>query len=279
MASMSMIRSASISFGRQNLATVRSASTATVAAAKDKKPHQAPHGTHHVRAAHHVMCTSQTSTFHLKPEVRNVQFLQWCRQVMPKFMHSAQGKVLGVPGPRSLSFQNDKTQEYTAVHLWQSAEAVETHSQSAEHHELMRDFGAFGDADTIKQEVNPHTDVFYYASMEQSNLERYPIESLPWLLKPGSRQQLTKCLTENKKYLQWVHDAGVLCLVLKYNDAQDQCTSFAVFKDLLKWEAMYRDFDQKLMEWGVADLLAIPDLKEACAQFPAPHSNAWVYSE
>lgn len=279
MASMSMIRSASISFGRQNLATVRAASTATVAAAKDKKPHQAPHGTHHVRAAHHVTCTAQTFTYHLKPEIRNVQVLQWARRMMPKFMHSAQGKVLGVPGPRALSFHNDKTQENTCIDLWQSAEAMETQSQTAEHQKLMSEFGAYADADTFHQEVNPHTDVFYYASMEQSNWERYPIEVGVWPMKPGSRQKAAKCLAENKKLLQWVHDAGLLVLVVKYNDAQDQCTSYAVFKDLLKWEALHKDFGHKLTEWGLGELIAVPDINEAAAHIPAPYSNAWVYSE
>jgi len=273
---MLMIRNASITCGRQHMATIRAASTATVAAAKDHKPHQA--GTHHhVRAAHHVTCVTQTLKYHLKPEVREVQFLKWCRRIMPQFIHLAQGKLLGVPGPRGVFFRDDKTQEYTSMNFWESAEAINTITQKAEHQKIMSEFHGYGDLDTVVEEVHPHTDIFYFASMQQCNWERYPIEVGHWPVHKGTRQQSAKILAENKKFLHWAHDSGCLVLVLKYNEAQDHCISYAVFKDLLKWEAAHVDFGHKLTEWGFAEIVTVPDLN--AVELPAPHSNAWVYSE
>lgn len=187
--------------------------------------------------------------------------------------------MLGVPGPRSLVFRDDKTQEVTSVDFWESAEAIDAHRHDAEHQKIMSEFRVFADPDTFQQEVHPHTDVLYYSSMPQCNWERYPIEVGHWPVKPGSRQQSVKILSENKSLLQWVHDAGLLVLVLKYNEAQDHCISYGVFKDLLKWDAMHKDFGRKLTEWGLAEIVTVPDIDEAAAQIPAPHSNAWVYSE
>jgi len=274
-----MIRRASVTCGRQSLVKFRAASTTTVDAAKEHKSHQAPQGTHHVRAAHHVTCCAQTFRYRLKPEMREAQLLHWARRAMPHFLHVAQGKMLGVPGPRGLGFRDDKTHEYTCMDLWESAEAMEMQSKKPEHQKIMSEFDAYVDPDSIQVEVHPHTDVLYYASMPQSNWERYPIEVGHWPMKPGTRQQCVKILAENKNLLQWCHDAGVLVLVLKYNEAQDHCISHTVIKDLLKWETMHKDFGRKLTEWGLAEHLAIPNLDEACSQIPPPFSNAWVYSE
>jgi len=153
------------------------------------------------------------------------------------------------------------------------------HSKNPQHQKIMTEFEAYADHDSVQVEVHPHTDVFYYSSMPQSNWERYPIEVGHWPMKPGRRQQCAKILCENKELLQWCHDAGVLVLVLKYNEAQDHCTSHAVIKDLLKWERMHEHFGRTLAKWGMGEHLAIPNLDEACAQMPPPFSNAWVYSE
>jgi len=258
------------------VATIRAASTATAATATDHKPHQA--GTHHhVRAARHVTCVTQSFKYHLKPEMREVQFLQWCRRTMPQFINLTQGKLLGVPGPRGLFFRDDETQEHTAMHFWESAEAIDTITQKPEHQKMMSEFHGYCDVDAAHAEVHPHTDILYYASVQQSNWERYPVEVGHWPVHANTRQQSAKILAENQSFLHWAHDAGLLVLVLKYNEAQDHCISYAVFKDLLKWQAAHTDFGRKLTEWGFAEIVKVPDLH--AVELPPPHSNAWVYSE
>lgn len=278
----------SIAFRRPGQVAFRALSTATAADHKPHaKPHAQPHHATHVHAAHLAHGTIGRSTFHAKPEVNEAQLLKMGREIMPKFVASAPG-VWGLPGPRSMFFENHHN-EWTSIGLWESEGAMEAYKKTEEHNKLMHAFGALIDVGTMKEEVH-HADFHYWTPMRQCNWERYPIVVSEWKVKPGFREQCRKLVTKNKAVAEFAHNHGLLFQVLIYNAAETHVAAYAVYRDLLKWEAVQHDMEKHIAEWGLAEFLV--DDGQHKTKHDRTHShthhhddgsiihtNAWVYSE
>ena len=302
MACLYACRSTPRAFRAQGWQVLRASSTATKAApAKTASPeHHAaePHvigktGHHdiHHYTVHHAVGTTGVATFHFKPEIRMAQVLKMGREVVPKMMATTSGHgAWGLPGPRSIFMEDEETKLYTSMNFWESKEAMEKFEKSEEQQKLMQDVGAFIDIKSMTHAAHS-SDFIYYAPIKPCNFERYPVAVMTFKVKPGFRQVCQKLVTSNSDVARWTHDIGLLFQVITYNEAEDEATSYNVYKDLLKYTEGQTHMEKNLADWGIAEYIdwELPhkeggahDAHKDAAHHEDPtkvHSNSWVYSE